>query len=115
MEQKKMFTALNDDALDQVTGGYLEVSKWRNYVAETVAPAIFALSSAASDNDKTIINTVYGVFQGTAIPGAAISSTIQNLWNDFTLTYRDRLESQDVKTKLGQIISDAKDYLKQHA
>lgn len=115
MEQKNMFTAMNDDALEQVTGGYLQASKWRDYVAETVAPAIFALSIGASDNDKNIINTVYSVFQGTAIPNAAIAVPIQNLWNDFTLTYRDRLDSQDIKTKLGQIISDAKDYLKQHA
>lgn len=115
MELKKQFAAMNDEDLDQVTGGYLEVSKWRAYVSNSVMPAINPIMNSASANDRAIINTVCSVFQGTMVPGAAVAEPIRNLWNDFNLRYRDRLESQNVKNSLGQVISDAKDYISRNA
>lgn len=115
MELKKEFAEMNDDSLSQVVGGYLEVSKWRAYVPETVYPAINQMASIASANDKTILDSVYSVFLGTLIPGAAIAEPIQKLWDNYNLSYRSRLESQDIKGRLGAVISDAGKFISQNA
>lgn len=111
MDQKNGFAAMEDEALNQVVGGYLEVSKWRMYVTDSVVPSLNKLMLNASANDKAVINSVFSVFQGTLVPGASVAVPIQKLWNDFNQTYRDRLESQNIKSVLGQVIYDAKDYI----
>ena len=115
MELKKQFAAMNDEDLDQVTGGYLEVSKWRAYVSNTVVPSINSLMFNASANDQMVINSIYSVFQGTMIPGAAVKEPIQNLCNAFDLDYRNRLENQNIRSVLGRVLSDANDYITRNA
>lgn len=115
MELKNKFAEMNDDSLHQVVGGYLVVSKWRAYVLETVYPAINQMALSASDSDKAILNSVYSVFLSTLIPEAAIAQPIQNLWDSFNLDYRNRLESQDIKDRLGAVLSDARIYIAQNA
>lgn len=115
MEQKNKFAEMNDDSLNQVVGGYLVVSAWKNYVTDTVTREINSMMLGASDNDRAILNSVYSVFQGTMIPGAAVAGPIRNLWSDFNVNYQNRLESQNVKARLCQVIYDANKFISENS
>lgn len=103
--------AITDDMLGEVTGGFLSVSKWVTYMSTQVMPVLNGLMVSASGNDRTILNTIYGTLQSTAIPGASVAGTVVNLWSTYNSTYRPSLQSSKIQVTLDQTLYSAKQYI----
>ena len=110
MEIKK----LNDKDLEKATGGYLQVSQWREYVTGLVT-RITTQMAVADDNDKTILNGVYSAIMGTMIPGAAISDTVTTARSNYYASTRASIHSTSVRDLLDDILDGASDYLANHS
>ena len=110
MEIKK----LTDNDLEKATGGYLQVSQWREYVTGLVT-RITTQMAVADDNDKTILNGVYSAIMGTMIPGAAISDTVTTARSNYYASTRASIHSTSVRDLLDDILDGASDYLANHS
>lgn len=115
MSQNEKFEAVADELLDNVAGGYLQVSKWREYVSVQVAPVLNGLMVNASENDKSIISAVLSIVQSTMIPGAEVAAPIRNLWTRYNTVYRPSLQGETVKKTMDQALYSAKMYIDQNA
>lgn len=105
---------LTDEMLGEVTGGFLSVSQWVNYLSTQVMPVLNGLMNGASGNDRAILNTIYGTLQGTAIPGASVASPVINLWATYNTVYRPSLQSSTIQATLDQVLYSAKQYIDTH-
>ena len=106
MEIKK----LNDKDLEKATGGYLQVSQWREYVT-TIVTRLTTQMAVADDNDKSVLNGVYSTLMGTMIPGAAISDSIATARNNYYASTRSTLHSTSVRDLLDDVLDGASEYL----
>lgn len=109
------FNAVSDEMLENVAGGYLQVSKWRDFSSTQVMPVLNGLMRSASENDKVIINQVCGILQATTIPGADVAQPVKSLWINYNNSLRPRLQSENVKTAMDQALYSAKMYIDQNA
>lgn len=90
MENMKA-TPLDDEALEDAAGGYLQVSKWVQYVSGSIVPPLYNLASSANGNDKSIIDGIISTLRSTTVPGAAVAQPVKNLWLSFDPSaFRDR-------------------------
>ena len=112
---KKGFAPLNEDVMEQVTGGYLQVSQWRNYVGQSILPPLLAQYGAADASDQQVIDRVHGVIQSTMIPGAEVCSAIYGLRAEYQSSLRANVHSSAVRQTLDDAINLACDYLDTHA
>lgn len=110
----KAFHELDDSALAQTTGGYLQVSQWRNYAATTLVPMIVAQLNSADNIDKAILNRVYSTIQGTMVPGASVVGAIGQLSSDYYAN-RATIHSPAVRQTLDSVVSMASNYLAANA
>ena len=62
MENMKA-TPLDDEALEDAAGGYLQVSKWVQYVSGSILPPLYNLASSANGNDKDLHDFLYRIFR----------------------------------------------------
>lgn len=83
MENEKKLNEIPDDALEAAAGGYLQVSKWVQYVSGSIFPHLYNLASMANENDKSIIDHIAYTLRRTIIPGAAVAQPVKNLWLSF--------------------------------
>lgn len=83
MENEKKLNEILDDALEAAAGGYLQVSKWVQYVSGSIFPHLYNLASMANENDKSIIDHIVYTLRRTTIPGAAVAQPVKNLWLSF--------------------------------
>ena len=83
MENEKKLNEIPDDALEAAAGGYLQVSKWVQYVSGSIFPHLYNLASMANENDKSIIDHIVYTLRRTTIPGAAVAQPVKNLWLSF--------------------------------
>ena len=83
MENEKKLNEILDDALEAAAGGYLQVSKWVQYVSGSIFPHLYNLASMANENDKSIIDNIAYTLRRTIIPGAAVAQPVKNLWLSF--------------------------------
>lgn len=107
--------AITDDMLGEVTGGYLHVTQWGQFLSNQVMPVLNGLMGGASGNDRTILNTIYGTLQGTMVPGAAVASTVYNLWANYNAVYRPTLQSNKIQVTLDQTLYSARQYIETNA
>lgn len=114
MKNENGFVKMNDVALEHAVGGYLQVSQWRNYVSMNLIPLITAQLTTADNVDSAILNRVYSAIQGTMIPGASVSSAIEQLSSDYYLN-RANIHSDAVRQALDDVISLATSYLDTNA
>lgn len=115
MDQKNAFSVLDDSELENVGGGYFQVSKWRSYVAGTVVPALNALYASAPASDQQIIQLIYSKFQQTVTQDAAIAGPINGLYSTFLSTYRCQLKSGAVAQSLESILQSAVRYIQNNS
>lgn len=106
----KAFQELEDNALEQTVGGYLHVSQWRNYAATTLIPMINSQLGSADAVDRTILNRVYSIIQGTMVPGASVVGAIGQLQSDY-YTSRSNIHSDAVRSVLDRVVSLASNYM----
>lgn len=91
MENEKKLNEISDDALEAAAGGYLQVSKWVQYVSGSIFPHLYNLASSASGNDKSIIDGIISTLRNTMVPGAAVAQPVKNLWYSFNPSaFQDR-------------------------
>ena len=110
----KGFQAIEDSTLEQVSGGYLQVSQWRSYVSTDLIPLITAQLATADTVDNTILNQVYSALQGTMIPGASVAGAIEQLSSDYYLS-RSSIHSDAVRQALDSVVSLASNYMAENA
>lgn len=110
----KNFQPLEDGALEQATGGYLQVSQWRNYVSANIVPLLTAQLAVADNIDRAILNRVYSTFQGTMVPGASVVGAIQQMTSDYYMS-RSNIHSDAVRQTLDSVVSMAGSYLAANA
>ena len=105
---------ITDEMLGEVAGGYMSVSQWIDYLSTQVMPVLNGLMTGASENDRTLLGTIYGTLQGTAIPGAGVVDTVTNLWTTYNTVYRPSLQSSKIQVTLDQTLYGAKQYVDSH-
>lgn len=115
MSLNKPFSAVDDEALETVSGGYLHVSKWRDYVATQIMPILNGLMSSASPSDQSIISIACNALQNTLIPNAEVAQPVRTLWSSYNNTYRVQLQSDTIKRTLDQTLYNAKLYIDQNS
>lgn len=106
---------LQDSVLDQVSGGYLEVSKWRQYATQNILPPLILQKDTADASDKIILDKVYNTIQGTLVPGASVVAPIQNLRSEYHSSIRSGVHSASVRQTLDNAINMSCSYLDSHA
>lgn len=108
-------TELHESVLDQVSGGYLEVSKWRQYATQNILPPLILQKDTADASDKIILDRVYNTIQGTLVPGASVVAPIQNLRSQYFGSFRSGVHSASVRQTLDNAINMSCSYLDSHA
>lgn len=107
--------AVADEELGGVAGGYLQVSKWRDFATTSVFWPMNNAVINASDNDRQIVSTINNVLQGTMVPGADVAAPVYRIWSEYNSIYRPRLQSETVKATLDQALYAAVQYINQNA
>lgn len=105
---------ISDEMLNEVSGGYLSVSQWVNYLSTQVMPVLNGLMGGASANDRSILNSIYGTLQGTCIPNATVVNTVLSLWTTYNTVYRPSLQSSKIQVTLDQVLYSANQYIETH-
>lgn len=90
------------------------ISQWTDYLSTQVMPILNGLMCGASENDETILHTIYGTLQGTAIPGVDVAETVMNLWLTYNTVYRPSLQSTRIPVTTDQTLYRAKQYVESH-
>lgn len=109
-QNEQNFVAVNEDELEKVSGGYLEVSKWRSFTDVEIVRPLYQLSARANGSDKACVEQVIGIIQGTKLPGAEVAGPIENLWRNFS-SYRNAIQDESVKFELGNLVGKAYNYI----
>lgn len=108
-------TELNESVLEKITGGYLQVSKWRVYATENILPALLLQRNAADASDQRVLDMFYSTIQGTMVPGASVVEPIQNLRSDYYNSIRSAVHSASVLQTLDNAIIMACSFLAANA
>lgn len=108
-------TELNESVLEKVSGGYLQVSKWREYATQNILPPLILQREIADASDQRIVDRFYSTIQGTLVPGASVVAPIQNLRNEYYYSTRSTVHSASVRQTLDNAINMACSYLDAHA
>ena len=118
MNQEKSaggITELNESVLEKVSGGYLQVSKWRAYATQNILPALILQRDAADASDQRILDYFYSTIQGTLVSGAGVVAPIQNLRNNYYNSSRSTVHSASVRQAPDNAINMACSYLAANA
>ena len=108
-------TELNEGVLEKVSGGYLQVSKWREYATQNILPSLILQRDTADASDKTILDRFYSTIQGTLVPGASVVAPIKNLRSEYYNSTRSTVHSASVRQTLDNAINMACNYLDANA
>lgn len=108
-------TELDESVLEKVSGGYLQVSKWRAYATQNILPALILQRDAADASDQRILDRFYSTIQGTLVSGASVVAPIQNLRSDYYNNSRSTVHSASVRQTLDNAINMACSYLAANA
>lgn len=90
-------------------------SQWGSFLSTQVMPILSGLMRGASENDVSILRTVYEILQDTAIPGADVANTVANLWVTYNTVYRPLLQSSKIPVTTDQALYSAKQYTERHS
>ena len=107
MENMKA-TPLDDEALEAAAGGYLQVSKWVQYVSGSIFPHLYNLASMANENDKSIIDNIAYTLRRTIIPGAAVAQPVKNLWYSFNSS---AFQDSRIRDQVSGLLQSAYQYI----
>lgn len=108
-------TELNESVLENVSGGYLQVSKWIAYATQNILPALILQRDTADASDQRILDRFYSTIQGTMVSGASVAAPIQNLRSDYYSNSRSTVHSASVRQTLDNAINMACSYLAANA
>lgn len=109
MNEQKI-KAVNEEELEAVTGGYLEVSKWRSFSDVEIVRPMYQLSARANGGDRACVEQVISIIQGTKLPGAEVAGPIENLWRNFA-SFRNSIQDESIKFELGNLVGKAYNYI----
>lgn len=115
MNLNKQFSAVDDEILGNVSGGFLQVSKWRDYVSSQIIPALNGLMSNASSADQSVIRIACTTLQSTMILNADVAEPVRMLWSNYNTIYRSQLQSDTVRATMDNMLYSAKLYIDQNA
>lgn len=104
-------TALSDSETAGVSGGTSVSIQWGDYLSIQVMPILNGLMVSASESDKAVLLSIYGILQSTKALGADIPDTVTNLWMTYNAVYRPSLQSSKIRTTLDQTLYSARQYI----
>ena len=107
MENMKA-TPLDDEALEDAAGGYLQVLKWVQYVSGSILPPLYNLASSANGNDKSIIDGIISTLRSTTVPGAAVAQPVKNLWYSFNSS---AFQDSRIRDQVSGLLQSAYQYI----
>lgn len=114
-KNNKDFQKMEDNDLEQVVGGYLQVSRWRDYATTDLLPLIIVQQGSADNNDKAILDKVYSAIQSTMVPGASVVDPMDQLYADYYYVNRTNIRSDSVRQTLDTVLTRISNYLSANA
>lgn len=113
MEKMKK-TSLNDDALTAISGGYLQVSQWIQFLSLEIIGPLNNLADSASGSDQIAVRNCVSTLQATCVPGASVAEPVQAMWHSYNSSVRATIQDPNVRYTLDNLLGKAYKYIATH-